>query len=67
MYRLGGLSDHVVGCSYAQTLWRFHLNVEVIGIFEVCVLGFLNAHMLVYFNDHMIVCSHGQMLVFSHA
>ena len=67
VYRLGGLNDHVVGRSCAQTLWRFCFNAEVIGRLKVCALGFLNAHMLVYSNDRMLVCSHDQMLVYFHS
>ena len=46
MYRLRGVSDPVVGLSYAQILWRLWLNAEMVGRFEVCVLGFLNSRVL---------------------
>ena len=58
VYWLGGISECVVGCTYAQMLRRLCLNAEDIGKLEVCVLGYLNTHMLVCSHDHMLVCSH---------
>ena len=67
VYKLGGISDCVMGCTCAQMLWQLFLNAEEIGRLEVCLLGCINGHMLLCYHDHNIVYSHDQMLVFSHS
>ena len=67
VYRLGGISDHVVGRTCAQMLWQLFLIAKEIGRLEVCLLGCINGHMLWYYHNHIIVYSHDQMLICSHS
>ena len=66
VYRLEGISAHVVRRTCAQMVWRLCLIVEEIGRLEVCVLGYSNAQMLICLYAILIKCLYTLMLKCSH-